>query len=185
MPNIRRLEDMSLDELWMLFPIVLEPHNPQWISWADEEIALLRSILAPISATYHHIGSTAVRGIMAKPIVDIIIAVESPAELPVIKDKLIAHGYICMSESRDRISLNKGYTPQGYAERVFHIHLRLIGDIDEIYFRDYLREHDDVAQAYEALKVELADMYKHDRDAYTAAKSKFVNHYTKLAKLSH
>lgn len=78
--------------------------------------------------------------------------------------------------------LNKGYTPQGFAERVFHIHLRVAGDIDELYFRDYLNAHPEVAKEYERLKLSLWKEYEHDRDGYTAAKSAFVSKYTELAK---
>ena len=58
-----------------------------------------------------------------------------------------------MSSSERRMSFNKGYTPEGYAERVFHIHVHAVGDNDEILFRDYLRDHPAVAREYEALNV--------------------------------
>ena len=87
-----------------------------------------------------------------------------------------------MNESERRISLNKGYTEHGYADKVFHLHIRYEGDDDEIYFRDYLNAHADVAKQYEALKLSLARAYRHDRDAYTQAKGDFVRHYTDIAK---
>ena len=87
-----------------------------------------------------------------------------------------------MSASDTRISLNKGYTPQGFAERVFHIHLRLPGDHDEYYFRDYLREHPAIAKQYETLKLSLWKPYEHDRDGYTAAKGDFIRAITARAK---
>lgn len=55
------------------------------------------------------------------------------------------NGYICMSETSDRISFNKGYTENGFAERVFHLQLRYIGDNDELYFRDCLIEYSNIA----------------------------------------
>lgn len=82
----------------------------------------------------------------------------------------------------DRISLNKGYTENGFAEKVFHIHIVSDGDTDEIYFRDYLNAHPDVAKQYEKLKLALWEEYEHDRDAYTRAKTEFVKKYTALAK---
>ena len=82
----------------------------------------------------------------------------------------------------NRILLNKGYTENGFAERVFHIHLRLKGDVDEIYFKDYLNAHPDVAEEYEKLKLSLWKKYEHNRDAYTDAKTEFVKKYTRLAK---
>lgn len=96
--------------------------------------------------------------------------------------KMERHGYICMSASDHRLCFNKGYTPKGYAERVFHIHVRAYGDNDEIYFRDYLIAHPEVARAYEALKTSLLPKYRNDRDGYTQAKTDFVRRATAKAK---
>ena len=87
-----------------------------------------------------------------------------------------------MSDHNNRISFNKGYTEKGFAERVFHIHLRLLNDKDEIYFRDYLNKHTEIAKEYENLKLNLWKKYEHNRDRYTAEKTEFVTKYTKLAK---
>ena len=87
-----------------------------------------------------------------------------------------------MSQSTQRILLNKGYTEQGFAEKVFHLHIRVVGDNDELYFRDYLRENHNVAKEYEHLKLNLWKKFEHDRDGYTDAKREFVKRYTKVAK---
>ena len=87
-----------------------------------------------------------------------------------------------MSQSKKRLSFNKGYTENGFADRVFHLHLRYAGDNDELYFRDYLIEHPDVAKEYEKLKLELWKKYEHNRDAYTEAKTEFVRKYTEKAR---
>lgn len=173
---------MSLKELWELFPIVLVDHNPAWKSWAEEEIRVLREIIGYVPAEFHHVGSTAVEKIKSKPIIDIIVALDDVSSFPCVKTRLLGAGYICMSETDRRVSFNKGYTPDGYAERVFHLHLRTKSDADEVYFRDYLNAHDDIALQYESLKLSLRKEYEHDRDAYTQAKSSFVLHYTRLAK---
>lgn len=177
----KKLSEMTLDELWRLFPIILTEHNSQWSEWYSEEAEQLKRILPP-DLSYYHIGSTAVNGIMAKPIIDIIIAAGSTDMLKAAADILEKHGYIIMSASEKRISLNKGYTENGFAERVFHIHLRSIGDTDEVLFRDYLNAHPDIAKDYERLKLSLWKKYEHDRDGYTNAKTEFVNKYTALAK---
>lgn len=67
----KALKDMTMQELWQMFPIVLTHHNPYWKIWADEEIESLSGLLAMFSPKISHIGSTAVPGISAKPIVDI------------------------------------------------------------------------------------------------------------------
>lgn len=175
----KKLSEMTLEELWQMFPIILTEHKSYWTDWYNEEVTLLKSIL-PHDTEYYHIGSTAVKDIWAKPIVDILIVVNSESQLKDTADILQKNGYIVMSASANRISLNKGYTENGFAEKVFHFHIRLKGDTDEIFFRDYLNSHPTVAKEYEKLKLELWKTYEHDRDAYTNAKTEFVKKYTEL-----
>lgn len=172
---------MTLEELWELFPIVLTEHKSYWTNWYDEEVNCLKSIL-PLGIEYYHIGSTDISGIMAKPIIDILVVVDSNDGLTQAATILEEHGYIVMSTSTNRISLNKGYTESGFAEKVFHLHIRLKGDTDEIFFRDYLNSHPAIAKEYEQLKLRLWKTYEHNRDAYTDAKTEFVKKYTELAK---
>jgi len=176
-----KLSQMTLEELWKLFPIFLTEHKSYWADWYNEEVNSLKCIL-PKDTEYCHIGSTAIKGIMAKPIIDIIIATNTQSQLREIADLLNTNGYIIMSSSKNRISLNKGYTEHGFAEKVFHLHIRLKGDTDEIYFRDYLNAHAEVAKEYEELKLQLWKKYEYSRDTYTNSKTKFVSKYTQLAK---
>ena len=80
------------------------------------------------------------------------------------------------------MSFNKGYTPAGYADKVFHIHIHAIGDNDEIYFRDFLRRNPIVAKEYEALKINLLSQYRNNRDGYTEAKTDFITKIMESAK---
>ncbi len=171
---------MSLEELWELFPIVLCEHDDRWKEWAREEIDGLARLLGDFSPEINHIGSTAVPGIMAKPIVDILVEVESAAMYDAVCQRMEGAGYICMSRDEMRMSFNKGYTPDGYAERVFHIHVHLRGDNAEVAFRDYLIAHPAVAREYEALKKSLLPRFRNDRDGYTDAKSSFISAVKKL-----
>lgn len=175
----KKLCEMTLEELWELFPIVLAEHNDCWEEYFEEASADLKRIL-PAETSVNHVGSTAIKGILAKPIIDIL--VEAGEDLTNIATILQNNGWIKMSDSEKRISLNKGYTESGFAEKVYHLHLRCIGDNDEIYFRDYLNTHPEIAKEYETLKLGLWKKFEHDRDAYTAAKSEFVAKYTALAK---
>ena len=72
---MKRLDQMTLEELWELFPISLVPHNPEWEVWGKEEIHILEGILKDFSPLISHIGSTAIPGIFAKPTVDILIEI--------------------------------------------------------------------------------------------------------------
>lgn len=181
-PQQKILSEMPLEKLWQLFPIRLTGHQEYWAEWYKEEEELLRQRLPDIRRI-NHIGSTAVEGILAKPTVDILAEMPKDARLTDFKDAVENCGYICMTESGDRIDFNKGYTLQGFAERVFHLHLRHIGDNDELYFRDFLTDNPAVAKEYERLKLDLWRRYEHDRDAYTHGKSDFIKHYTQKAKL--
>ena len=177
------LSEMSLEDLWELFPIFLEPHQAVWKEWYEEETSLLMGILPHRERMrISHIGSTSVCTIWAKPIVDILIEVPDDSDMEFIKSILEDNGYLCMSRGNRRISFNKGYTENGFAERVFHLHLRYIGDHDELYFRDYLIENPDIAHEYERLKLRLWKEFEHDRDSYTDSKSDFVAKYTQIAK---
>ena len=92
------------------------------------------------------------------------------------------NGFTIMSSGTNRISLNKGYTENGFADKVYHIHLRYTGDNDELYFRDYLNENPDVAKEYESMKLRLWKQYEHNRDAYTDAKTDFISTWTAEAR---
>ena len=177
------LEEMSLEELWQLFPIFLREHQDEWKGWyAEERLRLLSFLPANQLVRISHIGSTSLETIWAKPIVDILLEIPKAADMAVMRDLLLQNGYLLMSESKGRMSFNKGYTPSGFAERVFHLHLRYEGDHDELYFRDYLQEHPAVAKDYEQLKLSLWKQYEHNRDAYTDSKTDFIKKYTKEAK---
>lgn len=178
---IRTLKDMTLEELWQLFPIVLTPHQLQWKDWAREEIENLTALLSGYCPVITHIGSTAIPNIHAKPIIDILVEINPSADKQQIKEKMGTAGYICMSVSDSRMSFNKGYTPAGYADKVFHIHFHRAGDNDEICFRDYLIAYPEVAKEYEILKLSLLPKYRNDRDGYTEAKSEFVQQTMKRA----
>lgn len=184
LPRQKLLSEMTLEELWQLFPIQLTEYCDCWPEWFEEERKILQPLL-PKESRISHIGSTAVPGIWAKPIVDILAELPADENLENTKKKLTDAGYLCMSESPARVSLNKGYTENGFAERVFHIHLRYFGDNDELYFRKYLREHPETAEAYEKLKLSLWKEYEHDRDGYTEAKGTFVARVTELARAEY
>lgn len=178
----KKLSEMCIDELWQLFPIILTEYQSCWKEWYAEEEKQIKEILQRDDARISHIGSTAIPGIWAKPIVDILLEVPKTAAMEQIKSILTNYGYICMSEADRRKSFNKGYTSEGFAKRVFHLHLRYYGDNHELYFRDYMNDNPSIAKEYEKLKRSLWEKYEHDRDAYTEAKTAFIEQYTECAK---
>lgn len=182
---MKELEEMTLAELWELFPIILKEHRWEYRKWYEEEEQQLTKLFAdfPIQRI-NHIGSTSVEGLIAKPIVDILLELPDGYDMEDASARLKKAGWIVMnddSESRT-LDLNKGYTPKGFAEKVYHLHVRAIGDWDELYFRDYLRKYPEVARQYEELKLGLKEKYEHNRDAYTDEKADFVQKYSQKAR---
>lgn len=182
---MKKLEEMTLAELWELFPIILKEHRWEYKRWYEEEEQQLTKLFAdfPIQRI-NHIGSTSVEGLIAKPIVDILLEFPDGYDMEDASARLQKAGWIVMnddSESRT-LDLNKGYTPEGFAEKVYHLHVRAMGDWDELYFRDYLRKYPEVARQYEELKLGLKEKYEHNRDAYTDEKADFVQKYSQKAR---
>lgn len=179
----KELSDMTLEELWNLFPIFLVEHNEKWNQYYGEVECLLRKILSEtLVKRISHIGSTAINGIWAKDIVDVLIEISEDSDITEVTEIIEQSGFIKMAAEKNRISFNRGYTEDGFAEKVFHVHLRYVGDNDELYFRDYLNEHPQIAKEYETLKLRLWKQFEHNRDAYTDAKTEFVKKCTLEAK---
>jgi len=177
---------MTLEELWELFPIILKKHNPIYKEWYEIERERLTSLSFHKDITrINHIGSSAVRGLIAKPTIDILLELERNCDIDRVIDELKKDNWILMQTVKEpdmELTFNKGYTPNGFAEKVYHLHVRYSGDWNELYFRDYLIAHEDVAEIYGKLKLSLLKEYEHDRDGYTNAKSTFILRITEQAK---
>ena len=177
------LSEMTLEELWMLFPITLVEHKDNWADDYKQMEKLLEKLLSAFSVyRISHIGSTAIDGIMAKDIIDVLVEFPKDKDIKEAAEVLANNGFVIMSSEDRRVSLNRGYTNDGFADKVYHIHLRYAGDNDELYFRDYLNEYHWIAEQYEKLKLAFAEKYRNNRDAYTDAKSLFINMCTTEAK---
>ena len=161
------LENLSLEELWKRFPITFADSNKSFTKQFLTEKENLELLLGNYIKRISHIGSTAIKGIKTKPIVDMLIEIDFN-DIDIVKEILLNAEYVLMSESVDKISFNKGYTINGYG--------------DELYFRDYLNDNYKKAKEYEKLKDELYNKYKPDRDLYTDGKKKFVAEIVNSAK---
>lgn len=144
-----------------------------WEEWYFKEESFLKKAILQ-AERISHIGSTAVPYIWAKSIIDILVEVPKRYVLSSYKGLIQNRGYICMAENENRIDFNKGYKDNGFEEKVFHLHLRYTGDNNELYFRDYLIEHSEIASEYENMKLKLWKKYEYNRDGYTSAKTDFV-----------
>jgi len=156
-------------------PVRIEPYDATWPARFEEErAALLETIGDSIVAGIHHVGSTAVPGLDAKPVIDILVGV---ADLPGSRrciEPLAGLGYLYVPYRPEEMHW---FCKPDPSHRTHHLHLvpadsRRFGD--ELAFRDYLRLHPDVAAEYAQLKHRLADQFDHDREAYTEAKGDFI-----------
>lgn len=180
------LTEMTNQELWSLFPIILTEHNRNWKEWYLEEQNLLIEIIGQkFIERINHIGSTSIIGLVAKPTIDILIEISNHCNTENLIQTLVKENYIYTPQPNNpppHMMFMKGYTNQGFAEKVYHIHVRYLGDWNELYFRDYLIQNKDIAVQYSYLKLELKNKYEHDRDEYTNSKTEFVLHYSNIAK---
>ncbi len=175
------LEELSLEKLWDLFPITFTKYDEKFKDSYLKEEKVLKSLIGNYIKRISHIGSTSIKNIKTKPIVDILIEIDFDNK-DITKEILLNNDYILMNETLEKISFNKGYTINGYADNVFHIHIKQYRDCDELYFRDYLNDNLQKAKDYEELKLELYDKYKTNRDLYTDGKKVFVTEIVNLAK---
>ncbi|MGG6312426.1 GrpB family protein [Paenibacillus macerans] len=178
-------QDFSLvteEELAQLFPILLEPYNPKWKIYFLQEKKYLHTVFGDSIVRINHIGSSSVEGLMAKPTVDILLEVKEDTDIEKATETLLDAGYIVNTPKRDIIMYLKGYTPKGFQGQAVHIHVRHPDDWGELYFRDYLFTHPDIAAEYAKLKVSLKEKYPHNRDGYTDAKGEFIRKYTDMAR---
>ena len=181
----KQLSEMSLEELWELFPIILKDYNPEYKQWYETESQnILNSIDAKNIIRISHIGSTAVENLISKPTIDILLEIDgSSIVTQLIKDLKTAGWTLMMHENSPvKWEFCKGYTPEGFAEKVFHLHVRYVGNWNELYFRDFLIKYPDIANEYGKLKLSLQKDFEHNRDGYTAAKTEFIIKYSLAAK---
>jgi GrpB-like predicted nucleotidyltransferase (UPF0157 family) len=159
--------------------IEIVDYDPRWAFLFNEEAARLRAVLDPsLIVGLEHFGSTAIPGLAAKPIIDILIAVRSlAAARATFVEALQKLDYIYWANNpkKDRMFFVKGMPPFG-SKRSHHVHItEPTGELwHRLAFRDYLRSHPDEAATYERLKKRLAVEHQTDREAYTDAKSVYV-----------
>lgn len=183
---LKELSEMTIEELWELFPILLKDYNPDYPAWYEiEKEKLINDFNHGSILRISHIGSTAVPGLISKPIIDILMEISSLSDRNKLTDRLKSKQWVLMNSSEHpsfHQSYNKGYTKYGFEEKVYHLHVRIANDWNELYFRDYLIEHPEIAKEYADLKLNLKELYEHNRDAYTDAKEEFVQKYSELAR---
>jgi len=152
-------------------------YSPSWPARFAEEAAAIHRVLGDgFSYSLEHVGSTAVPGLVAKPIIDIVIIVPDRERWLFLIEPLQRLGYVYWADNPDKSKMFfvKGMSPFGTG-RTHHVHVHTPADARAtLCFRDYLVGHPEEAVRYAALKRELAARFPTDRDAYTQSKAEFV-----------
>lgn len=136
---------------------------------------MLGAVFADVDAVIEHIGSTAVPGLGAKPVIDVMVGVPALAVVEERIPALDAIDYEYVREYETQFPERRYFRKPRRGPRAFHVHCVVAGGdfwIRHLAFRDYLRAHEDAAAAYEALKRDLA--MRLAKEEYTAAKSPFI-----------
>lgn len=156
-------------------PIRVVSHDPSWASrFESERSALQFAIGAWVVGGIHHVGSTAVPGLEAKPVIDILVGVRDLPSSRVSFDRLAELEY---RYAPYRAQEMHWFCKPDPGRRTHHLHLVPAGSQRyraELAFRDHLRTHPEVAGEYADLKRGLARSFENDREAYTAAKAQFI-----------
>jgi GrpB-like predicted nucleotidyltransferase (UPF0157 family) len=171
----------------MSLPVEIADYDPNWPKLFKKEKKLILGVVGHVVVGVEHIGSTAVPGLGAKPIIDILVAVNhlSDAETCIEPLKVIGYKYQPEHEAQipERRFFNKGKPPK---EQHYHLHMvELTSDFWEghLLFRDYLRVHPEVVQEYQKLKRQLGVEYRTNREGYTEAKTPFIESIVAKARI--
>lgn len=156
-------------------PVAIVPYDPIWPSRFEAERARLAALHPGLRL--EHVGSTAVPGMPAKPIIDCVAAVPSMAVADQLVDLLCANGYTASASYNQSLGDRRWLMRHAGGRRTHHLHLVLPGSVhlaEYLRFRDALRSDGELARRYAELKHSLARDFATDREAYTAAKTTFV-----------
>ena len=159
------------------------PYDARWPAAFEAEAARIRAALGRVAVRIDHHGSTAVPGLAAKPIIDIQVSVAAIEPMDFYRHPLGSIGYIHAPHPDDSFC-PFFHRPDSWPH-THHVHVVCAGGAEErrtLAFRDYLRDHPEVAREYAELKLRLAPMFSAEtfasRQAYAEAKTEFVEHVT-------
>jgi GrpB-like predicted nucleotidyltransferase (UPF0157 family) len=156
-------------------PVVVADYDPGWPALFAQLRDRLAAALGPLAVRIEHVGSTAVPGLAAKPIIDLDVVVATPGDLPAVMDRLRLLGYTHEGDlgvpGRDAFTAPPGSPPH-------HLYACPLGSpalARHLALRDLLRADPEAADAYADLKRTLATRFRHDRVAYTEGKTTFID----------
>ena len=161
--------------------ITVEEYTESWVEEYKAEAERLREVFGELLVGIHHIGSTSVPGLAAKPVIDFLVEAADIDRVDELNDRMLKLGY----EARGEYGIpSRRFFPKGGNQRSHHVHVFPVGHHrvkDHLLFRDYLRAFPEEARAYEKLKRSLADEFPHDIDGYCDGKDEFIKELNRRA----
>ena len=160
-------------------PVVVVPYDESWPSLFEEERARIERAIGPWVEEIEHVGSTAVPGLAAKPVIDIMAGVKSLDDSPILVERLVGLGYEYVPEFERVLPFRRYFRKMREGRRTHQIHLVERSNAEwwdrHLLFRDYLRANPEIAGEYARLKHKLSGRFGEDREAYTDAKTDFIS----------
>ncbi len=164
--------------------IEIVAYDPDWVNQYQKEAEKLKAVLRPQLVAIHHIGSTAIPNIKAKPVIDILVQVREIARVDDFNDAMIQLGYEPKGENG--IAGRRYFRKRHGEQHTHHVHIFQQGNSEikrHIDFRDYLKTHPKTAEAYGQSKEDLARKFRYDSLSYVDGKEAFVRETDKKAKV--
>lgn len=162
--------------------VIVTNYNGNWNRMFEDEAKKIKAIFGDELNDIHHIGSTSVPGLQAKPIIDMMPVVKDITRIDSFNEQMKELGYECMGEFGME---GRRYFRKGGDHRTHHVHAFQMDNIEDIQrhlaVRDFLRTHPEVASQYGSLKERLARQYPDDIEAYMDGKDSFVKNLEKKA----
>ena len=158
-------------------PVIVIPYNARWPGLFEEEKGLILGQIGPQVLAIEHVGSTAVPGLASKPTLDILVGIRRLEDAKACVGPLADIGYEYVPEYEAEIPDRRYFHKGPAVARTHHLHMVEFGGAfwtRNLLFRDWLRTHPEDARRYAALKYDLARRYRDDREAYTDAKTEFI-----------
>jgi GrpB-like predicted nucleotidyltransferase (UPF0157 family) len=163
---------------WATEPIEIVQWRPEWARQAEEEIRALEILLSPwLTAGIEHVGSTAVQGLVAKPVLDLMAGVASLDTDAEVAEVLAVNDWHFVPPDLDDRPFRRFFVKVQEGRRLAHLQIIESSNSrwsDQLTFRDSLRADESLANDYAELKRRLAAEHAEDREAYTEAKSNFI-----------
>lgn len=161
--------------------IVVVPYDEKWPEMFKVESFLIKALLGDLVENVHHIGSTSVPGLSAKPVIDILLEVSDINQLDKYNSAMVNSGYVARGENG---IAGRRFFIKGGDQRSHHVHAFSVGDtqiLTHLAFRNYLRKNRDIALDYSEVKYAAAAQCKNDAHRYSEFKMDFIEHHLQLA----